>query len=177
MSPRKRRVENQAVIETAARVVTERGARRTRLADVAVEVGLAPATLLQRFGSREELLSAVARLFADRIAVAFSAPGPSPLAGLASALVSLSESGDLAVLLADFGAHGRAYSLELRKQIGFRLAAAIQAGELSQCDVAFFARRIQLGQYGLASAALLEGDVVTAASISAMLHEILAGYI
>jgi hypothetical protein len=50
----------------------------------------------------------------------------------------------------------RAYSLELRKQISFALAAAIEGGELPRCDVAQLARNIQINFAGAVATALLE---------------------
>ncbi|MDP8981022.1 MAG: TetR/AcrR family transcriptional regulator, partial [Acidobacteriota bacterium] len=47
------------VLTATMRVVNRVGPGRLTLADVAAEAGLAPATLLQRFGSKRGLLLAV----------------------------------------------------------------------------------------------------------------------
>src|SRR6202008_2783175 len=61
MSPRPRTVSDAEILAAAARMVGRLGPLRMTLADVASEVGLAPATLVQRFGSKRGLLLALAR--------------------------------------------------------------------------------------------------------------------
>src|SRR6201988_5489051 len=57
----RRKVTPDADVLTAAfRVISRIGPVRLTLADIAKETGLAPATLLQRFGSKRGLLLAVA---------------------------------------------------------------------------------------------------------------------
>ena len=58
---RHRTLPDEQVIAAAARVIGRLGPARLTLADVAREAGLAPATLLQRFGSKRGLLLEVAR--------------------------------------------------------------------------------------------------------------------
>ena len=60
MSPRPRTVDDRAILEAAARVIGRVGPVRLTLALVAHEVGLSPATLIQRFGSKRGLLLAIA---------------------------------------------------------------------------------------------------------------------
>ena len=60
MSPRRRTVDDREVVAAAARVIGRVGPARLTLALVADEVGLAPATLIQRFGSKRGLLLAIA---------------------------------------------------------------------------------------------------------------------
>jgi len=62
MSPRPRLKPNSDIVLAAIRVIERLGPSRLTLADVAKEAGLAPATLMQRFGSKRGLLLAVARL-------------------------------------------------------------------------------------------------------------------
>ncbi|MDD9980946.1 MAG: TetR/AcrR family transcriptional regulator [Gammaproteobacteria bacterium] len=60
MSPRPRTVHDREILAAAARVIGRVGPARLTLALVADEVGLAPATLIQRFGSKRGLLLAIA---------------------------------------------------------------------------------------------------------------------
>jgi AcrR family transcriptional regulator len=58
MSPRPRTASDEDILAATYRVISSVGPRFT-LADVAKEIGLAPATLLQRFGSKKGLILAV----------------------------------------------------------------------------------------------------------------------
>jgi AcrR family transcriptional regulator len=58
MSPRPRTASDQDILAATHRVISKVGPRFT-LADVAKEIGLAPATLIQRFGSKKGLILAV----------------------------------------------------------------------------------------------------------------------
>jgi AcrR family transcriptional regulator len=72
--PRPRRISDEAVLEGAMRVISRTGPAEFTLAAVAAEVGIAPPTLLQRFGDKRGLiLRALAQdngEFADAIAAA-----------------------------------------------------------------------------------------------------------
>jgi AcrR family transcriptional regulator len=59
--PRPRTIDDDAVLAATARLVGRLGPAKLSLARVAEETGLAPATLVQRFGSKRELLLALAR--------------------------------------------------------------------------------------------------------------------
>jgi AcrR family transcriptional regulator len=172
MSPRTRRITNAQLLATAARVVNERGAHHTRLSDIAAVSGLAPATLLQRFGSLEGLLDAVSADFPAQVGEAFEVAGASPVAALEAGLAMIARQRQW-VYLVTRPAGAAAWSLELRKHIAFSLAGAVEAGELVHCDVAGLARRIQIGFYGLAVAALLEGGTVDEAATHDLVVEVL----
>lgn len=58
MSPRPRTASDEDILAATYRVISSVGPRFT-LADVAKEIGLAPATLLQRFGTKKGLILAV----------------------------------------------------------------------------------------------------------------------
>ena len=58
MSPRPRTTSDDEILAATHRVISSVGPRFT-LADVAKEIGLSPATLLQRFGSKKGLILAV----------------------------------------------------------------------------------------------------------------------
>ncbi len=61
MSPRPRTVSDEEILAATARTIGRVGPLRLTLAHVAREVGLSPATLIQRFGSKRALLLAFAR--------------------------------------------------------------------------------------------------------------------
>ena len=63
--PRPRTVSDEAILACAARVVGEVGPARLTLALVARAAGLAPPSLVQRFGSKRQLLLALARTAGD----------------------------------------------------------------------------------------------------------------
>ena len=127
MSPRTKRITNAQLLMTAARVVNERGAEHTRLSDIAAVSGLAPATLLQRFGSLEGLLDAISAVFVEQVRDAFDVYGASPLAGLETSLARIGRERHL-VFLVTRPAGAAAWSLEVRKHIAFSLAGAVEAG-------------------------------------------------
>lgn len=56
MSPRPRTVQDDAILDAAMKVLGQIGPERITLADVGSEVGLSAATLVQRFGSKRELM-------------------------------------------------------------------------------------------------------------------------
>src|SRR5262245_57885087 len=142
MSPRRKRMPDAHLVEAARRVVAERGVTQTRLADVAAATGFAAATLVQRFGSRDGLLRAVADAHVAAIVDAFATPAASHLDRATAALQRLKQEDHVTFLLAHPDS-APSYSLELRKQIAFALAAAVEAGELPPCEIAAQARRIQ----------------------------------
>jgi AcrR family transcriptional regulator len=65
--PRPRTISDEAILEAATRVIGRVGPARLTLAAVASEAGLAPATLIQRFGSRRAMLLALHAHDADQV--------------------------------------------------------------------------------------------------------------
>lgn len=57
----KKSIDDQSVLEKALLVISEQGPEKFTLADVGKAVGLAPATLMQRFGSKQQLLILAAK--------------------------------------------------------------------------------------------------------------------
>jgi AcrR family transcriptional regulator len=120
------------------------------LADVASEVGLSAATLVQRFGSKRGLLLAFARAGAETADYCFAgvrARHPSPLAALVAAATLMTQSmgspeelaNGLAFLQMDISDREfRKYALEsFEKTVeGYRalLDDAVKARELKPCD-------------------------------------------
>ena len=81
------------MLSAARRVVGERGVARLTFADVAREVGLAPSTLAERYGSKRALLLAALEPAPDGVAAVFAAAraeADSPVAALHGALAALS---------------------------------------------------------------------------------------
>jgi AcrR family transcriptional regulator len=64
---RPRKASDDEVFEAAFRVMQRRGPAEWTLADVASEVGLTAGALVQRFGSKRELMLALTKLFADGV--------------------------------------------------------------------------------------------------------------
>lgn len=71
--PRPRTTSDEAILQAAFRVISRKGPSQLTLQDVAREAGLAPATLLQRFGTKRGLLLALARLGAHSVEACFVA--------------------------------------------------------------------------------------------------------
>lgn len=159
MSPRPRLLPDSEILQSTTRVIERLGPARLTLADVAREVGLAPATLVQRFGSKRGLLLAVASQGASGVREQFDAiraTARSPLraiAEVARCMAGMAKSPEalanhLAFLEMDLAdrdfhrlalAHGRQFRAELRSLI----SDAIRAGELRECRVARLADAVQ----------------------------------
>jgi AcrR family transcriptional regulator len=147
------------VLAATIRVISRVGPARFTLADVGAEVGLAPATLLQRFGSKRGLLLAVAGQSTDIVAECFSqvrSQNPSPLAALDATLDEMTKyartpeemANSLAFLemdLTDPDFHRLARRSSRAILAGYRalLDDAIAAGELVACDTSRLAHAIQ----------------------------------
>lgn len=69
---RTKTTSDREIVEAAARVIARVGPSALRLSDVAGEIGLAPATLLQRFKTKQELLLAVTQHRIEEIAADFA---------------------------------------------------------------------------------------------------------
>jgi AcrR family transcriptional regulator len=65
MSPRPRTVDDSTILEAAVTVLGRIGPERLTLADVGTEAGLSAATLVQRFGSKRDLMLSVLRFAKD----------------------------------------------------------------------------------------------------------------
>jgi AcrR family transcriptional regulator len=146
------------VLAAAGRVLLEVGPHAATLAAVAEAAGLAPATLVQRFGSKQGLLRAFARRAAAQATapfVAARAREPSPLRALRAGLfASARELGErrrfinsLSLLLLDIQDRqlrraAATYADQVEAQLCQLLEAAIDAGELPRTDPAARARLI-----------------------------------
>lgn len=174
MIGRPRTVSDEAILAAAANAIARHGPARLTLAHVAAEVGLAPATLLQRFGSKRGLLLAVANSGTEGLGQAFArarAGHASPLAALRAALTDLIEGIDspatlgnhLAFLqmdLADPDLRDNAvrHSRELRQQIRLLLDEAMAAGEIRSGDSARLAQAVYTTYNGALLTWAIDGE-------------------
>jgi AcrR family transcriptional regulator len=173
--PRPKTVSDEAILAATDRVIARAGPARLTLAAVAREAGLAPATLVQRFGSRRSLLLEFARGGAAAVRARFQAParGMHPealcspargthlealvdnLAALAAPVADpVAFSNHLSMLHQDlsdpeFHALARAYARAVQEEIETLLARAMEACELEpSVDVVQLARSVQTAYNG-----------------------------
>ncbi len=164
MSPRTKTLTDDDVLEAAGRVIGKVGPNRLTLAAVAAEVGLAPATLLQRFGSKRALLLAVAEQAAATATASFTATGAgaaTPLDALLRAMTRMARvvttpeelANNLAFLEMDlndpeFHRLALQQASAVRDAIQALLAEAVTAGQLRPCDPATLAHAVQVTYNG-----------------------------
>jgi AcrR family transcriptional regulator len=155
--PRPRTVDDDVLLSAALKLIGRVGPARLTLARVAEEVGLSPATLVQRFGSKRGLMLAAARRgtdWAGRFAAARTV-APTRLEALIAALVQATAAvrtpetmaNSIAFLqldLADdeFHAEALAGARAMRHEIEALLREAIEAGELAGADPATLAETV-----------------------------------
>jgi AcrR family transcriptional regulator len=158
MSPRPRTVDDAAILGATYQVLSKLGPTRFTLADVAKIAGLAPATLVQRFGSKRGLLLAVATEGVQMVDACFDAARAatrSPLAALLAAATEMTRhmktpeelANGLAFLqidVSDPDFHALALENSERSIAGYRalLDEAVAAGELLPCDTRRLARAV-----------------------------------
>lgn len=177
MTPRPRIVPDADVLEATARVIGRVGPTRFTLADVAADVGLAPATLVQRFGSKRGLMLALAGSAVDFVDAGFArirAEHPSPLDALRVAATHMARTVEspeslanhlafLQIDLSDPDFRGLALANHARVEAGYRalLDDAVAAGEVVPCDTARVARAVSAVAGGslIAWAIVRAGDV------------------
>ena len=145
--PRTRTVDDEAILRAAAETIAERGPAGFTLADVGAQIGLSPATLLQRFGSKRKLLLGLAASgpkWAERKFIEASARHTSPRKALIAALKAMAASVDSPESMAnnlaflqldlsdpDFHALALEHAQSFRNGIQAALRDAKQAGELT----------------------------------------------
>ena len=157
--PRLKTMADGDVVRAMASVLLRLGPSRFTLVDVAKEVGLSPATLVQRFGSKRGLMVAFANAAAEEATVPFDRARSeisSPIGALRAALVSASSdvrsrqeiANSLAVLLDDLtdddmrGAAAR-HATRTEHAIRDLLVDAVRAGKLAPTDTAVLASSVQ----------------------------------
>jgi AcrR family transcriptional regulator len=187
MAGRPRTRTDDELLDAALRAIGAVGPGRLTLADVAREAGVAPATLVARFGSKRALLLAVAARAARTAPAAFPPAGAEPLGALERGLVALTApvadpeafAHHLAFLQMDLAdpelrAHAAAHARGLRRAIRGLLDDAVRAGQLAPCDTAALARAVHAIRQG----ALLDWAVdrrgTPGARVRAAVRELLA---
>jgi AcrR family transcriptional regulator len=171
MSPRPRSASNDDILDGVVRAIARVGPARLALTDVAEETGLAPATLVQRFGSkRGMLLAALERGIDDASRRLSEIRGQlqSPVAALVAVATDVARQGGAPVAAAnhlaflqgeldDPDVHRLALDRSRRAVAGYRglIAEAVAAGELAGADPGRLARTIHavvsgsLGQWAI----------------------------
>lgn len=158
VSPRPRTVSDDDILAAAYRAMSKVTPTRFTLADVAREVGLAPATLVQRFGSKRGLLLALAAQSAESMDACFDAvrqAHASPLDALFDAATTMARfstspeelANSLAYLqidLSDPDFHRHILEGSRASQRGYRalLDEAVSRRELRRCDTERLARTV-----------------------------------
>jgi AcrR family transcriptional regulator len=187
--PRKKVLSDADVLRAAGRVFGRIGPARFTLGDVAREAGLAPATLVQRFGSKRALMLAFAEHAANLAREPFErARGRvgEPLGALRSALLIASRSTksrrelthSLAFLLEDLAdeelrAHAARHARWTEASIRELLDSAIERGELVASDTARLARTVQAAWNGALIQWAIRGRGSLGAWISSVIDTLL----
>jgi AcrR family transcriptional regulator len=160
MSPRPRKVTDEDVFAAAHRAMTQIGAGELTLGHIAAEAGVTAGALVQRFGSKRDLLLKISAGLADWIQDMFAqlqVDHRSPLAALrayADCIAQMGEGpGGLAHHLGylqidlgdpDFHRHVKAQARMTRRGIRDLLDAAVTARELlPSTDTASLARTVE----------------------------------
>ncbi len=159
MSPRPRETSDEELLAATARVMQRRGPTQITLADVAKEAGVVPATLIQRFGTKRELLLATVRSAPGDVPQQFAAARAkhkSPLKALVELLVECTSFAATPEAMAnglaylqndlrdpDFRAITLAQFRAIREETRKLLDQAVAARELVNCDTAKLARLLQ----------------------------------
>jgi AcrR family transcriptional regulator len=146
MSARPRKVSDEDVFAAVLRVMTRLSPAQVTLAEIAAEAGVTSSALVQRFGSKRELLLSVTGLAAEGTGEFFSglrAAHASPLAALHAYAACFAEMAETPETLAhhlgylqmdltdpDFRRHARDQARVADRAIRGLLEEAVDAGEL-----------------------------------------------
>ena len=161
--PRPRTVSNEAILDAVLELAHRIGPANLTLAAAAAEVGLSAATLVQRFGTKRDLLLAADKRGIDRWVRALDATSAaSPLTRIMEGLVLAIEpdttpeqmANSVAMLQLDlaepdFHAETLRGAQAIRARITTELEAALTAGELRQdTDVTALAKLVETAYHG-----------------------------
>jgi AcrR family transcriptional regulator len=191
--PRKKLLSDADVLAAAGRVFARVGPSRFTLADVASEAGLAPATLVQRFGSKRALMLAFAEHAASEARRPFEqalAEGGSALEALRTALVHAMRAANdrqelahsLAFLVEDLadpalGAYAAQHARWTEASIRVLLQHAAARGELVGADPARLAHALQAAWNGAMIQWALRGKGSLVGWIGAVVDTLLSPYV
>ena len=165
MSPRPRLTTDEAILDAAAQAVSRLGPARVTLADIAKAAGTSVATLLQRFGTKRDLLLALAAVAVDSNKREFAALRQAHPASRIAALLGIADcmarfvstpeaiSNGLAFLqmdLTDPDFHRLALASDnvMDSEVRRLLTEAAKSGELTDVPVARLARALQATLHG-----------------------------
>jgi AcrR family transcriptional regulator len=160
MPGRPQKVTDEDVFAAAQRAMSRRGPHELTLADIATEAGVTPGLLVQRFGSKRDLLVALSERFAGSAGPIFEglrAANRSPLATLRAYAVCMADLApspeallrNLAYLqldLADDALHRHLLenARATRRELEALVKAAVAAGELRRdVNVRSLARTVE----------------------------------
>ncbi|HEV3340134.1 MAG TPA: helix-turn-helix domain-containing protein [Pirellulales bacterium] len=192
MCPRPRETTDDAILAATHRAMSRFGPARLTLAHVAAEVGVAPATLMQRFGSKRGLLLALARQAVAATGqqyAAIRAAHPSPLAALfavADCMAGMAPTPEaLANNLAylhidltdpDFHRLALEQARAARAELRAILDDAVKAGALAPCNTERLARAVGVTLGGGLLAWAIEREGTAADWLRYDLQTLLAPY-
>ncbi len=191
--PRKKLLPDAAVLAAAGRVFGRVGPARFTLADVAKEARLAPATLVQRFGSKRSLMLAFAEHAASLARLPFEqarAQTSEPLGALRAALLIASRATksrqalthSIAFLLEDLAddelrQHAARHARWTEASIRELLDSAVAQGQLAANDTARLARALQAAWNGALIQWGIRGRGSLGAWISTVVDTVLEPYL
>lgn len=164
MTPRPRETSDAEILAAAARVMQRISPVDLTLADVAKEAGIVPATIIQRFGTKRELLLANCKAWTADVAGRFAAARAQCGSPLKTLIEMFAESSSFAATpeaMANFLAYLQIdltdpefHAVLLRQYSAIHdetrklLDDAIAAHELKPCDTADLARLVQQANGG-----------------------------
>jgi AcrR family transcriptional regulator len=161
--PRPRTISDEAILDAVLALALRLGPARVTLAAAAAEAGLSPATLVQRFGTKRDLLLAADKRGVDLwVGAQDRATAASPLACVVDGLVlavdpdaTPERMANLVAMLQldlaepDFHAETLRGARAIRTRIARDLQAALAAGELQPgTDVTALAKLVETTYHG-----------------------------
>lgn len=193
MAGRPRTASDDAILDAAQRAIDRHGPASFTLAHITAEIGLAPATLVQRFGSKRGLILALKARLPRLTVEAFGAEDaslePAPTDRLQDALRRLTgpvaSAADLANRIAFLQLDltdpavrdaATAHQTELRRQIRQLLVAATAHGELVRHDHTRLAQAIATAWFGSMTTWSLAGEGEFAVWLQRDIETVLAPY-
>lgn len=190
---RPRTVADDEVLDIAATAIAAVGPAAVTLAEIGSRVGLAPATLIQRFGSKRGVLLAVARHSVATLPahILRAADDPAPAAALVDSFANLTRgittsaqyANHLAFLLLDLGDPdfqqvSRDYAHALEAAIGDVLDASRAAGELrADTDQTHLPRAVHAAYNGALITWGMTNDGTPAQQVRDQLNTLLAPHL
>jgi len=180
------------ILSATARMISRVGPVRMTLADVGEAVGLVPATLLQRFGSKRGLLLALVEQSVESVNARLAELRAAHASALDAAIAAASDMAEhvktpeelannlafFQIDLSDPDFHRLALEHSRRVRAGYEslLEDAIAAGELARCDTAALASALQAVAAGSLLNWAIHRDGPVAAWVRADLETLMAPY-